>query len=322
MSIEPSKGLMKIAVFYDGQYYYKVSNYYCFQHPRKRRLNISGLQSFIRHQVAEVLNVDENLCPIVDAHYFRGRLSALEAQGSQILFNERLFDEILMNEGIITHYLPLKISQGKKQEKGIDVWLALEAYELAVYKRYDVLVLIACDGDYVPLVRKLSTLGTRVMLLSWDFQYNDEFGSLQSTRTSQDLLEEVTYPIAMHELIDNRVRQNDSIINNLFGFASPIRTAAPSSRLLSSNAGNAGKSAPGPDNENGNVGLEIKKSRIKTLENGYGFIEYPPNNVFFHYSQLVNVDFNDLKIGDNVEFTLTDRDGKPNAINIRKAGGA
>jgi cold shock CspA family protein len=244
-------------------------------------------------------------------------LSALEAQGSQILFNERLFDEILMNEGIITHYLPLKISQGKKQEKGIDVWLALEAYELAVYKRYDVLVLIACDGDYVPLVRKLSTLGTRVMLLSWDFQYNDEFGSLQSTRTSQDLLEEVTYPIAMHELIDNRVRQNDSIINNLFGFAPPIRIAGPSSRPISSNAG---KSAPGPDNGIGNTGLEIKTSRIKTLENGYGFIEYPPNNVFFHYSQLVNVDFNDLKIGDNVEFTLTDRDGKPNAINVRKAG--
>ncbi len=314
MSIEPSKGLMKIAVFYDGQYYYKVSNYYCFQHPRKRRLNIRGLQAFIRHQVSDVLAVDQNLCPIVDAHYFRGRLSAVEAQGSQILFNERLFDEILMNEGIITHYLPLKISQGKKQEKGIDVWLALEAYELAVYKRYDVLVLIACDGDYVPLVRKLGTLGTRVMLLSWDFQYNDEFGNLQSTRTSQDLLEEVTYPIAMHEIIDNRVRQNDAIINNLFGSA-PLRAAMPSPRPPLSNAV---KPASAPDNGNG--GTDVKKSRIKTLENGYGFIEYPPNNVFFHYSQLVNVDFNDLKIGDAVEFTLTERDGKPNAVNVRKAG--
>jgi cold shock CspA family protein/uncharacterized LabA/DUF88 family protein len=321
MSIEPTKGLMKIAVFYDGQYYYKVSNYYCFQHPRKRRLNISGLQAFIRHQVSEVLDVDKSLCPIVDAHYFRGRLSAVEAQGSQILFNERLFDEILMNEGIITHYLPLKYSQGKRQEKGIDVWLALEAYELAVYKRYDVVVLIACDGDYVPLVRKLSTLGTRVMLLSWDFQYSDEFGSLQTTKTSQDLLEEVTYPIAMHEIIDNRVRQNDSIINNLFNPA-PLKITPPFQRPAVSSTPKA-PSAP----ENGNAapaavasGPDIKKSRIKTLENGYGFIEYPPNNVFFHYSQLVNVDFNDLKIGDSVEFTLTDRDGKPNAVNVRKSG--
>jgi cold shock CspA family protein/uncharacterized LabA/DUF88 family protein len=313
MSIETSAGLMKIAVFYDGQYYYKISNYYCFQHPRKRRLNISGLQAFIRHKVAEVLAAEENLCPIVDAHYFRGRLSAIEAQGSQILFNERLFDEILMNEGIITHYLPLKYSQGKRQEKGIDVWLALEAYELAVYKRYDVLVLIACDGDYVPLVRKLSTLGTRVMLLSWDFQYNDEFGNLQSTRTSQDLLEEVTYPIAMHELIDNRVRQNDAIINNLFDPAT-ARITAPFPKPPSAMTG---KPVSGP--ENGNIGAEIKKSRICALKEGYGFIEYRPNNVFFHYSQLVNIDFNDLKIGDMLEFTLTERDGKPNAVNVRKA---
>ncbi len=41
----------------------------------------------------------------------------------------------------------------------------VEAFELAIYKQFNVLALIACDGDYVPLVRKLNTLGTRVMVL-------------------------------------------------------------------------------------------------------------------------------------------------------------
>jgi len=30
-------------------------------------------------------------------------------------------------------------------EKGIDVWFALEAYELAIHKRFDVCVLVAGD---------------------------------------------------------------------------------------------------------------------------------------------------------------------------------
>ncbi|MEL6277043.1 MAG: cold shock domain-containing protein, partial [Bacteroidota bacterium] len=41
-----------------------------------------------------------------------------------------------------------------------------------------------------------------------------------------------------------------------------------------------------------------------SLKNGYGFIKYPPNNLFFHYTSVQNVDFNDLLINDQVEFRL------------------
>ncbi|HWR24828.1 MAG TPA: hypothetical protein VN278_01225 [Methanosarcina sp.] len=82
--------------------------------------------------------------------------------------------------------------------------------------RFSVLVLIACDGDYVPLIRKLNTLGTRVMVLSWDFEYVKDDGQSMETRRSQDILEEVTYPVAMHEIIENRVRKTEPLINNLF----------------------------------------------------------------------------------------------------------
>lgn len=73
------------------------------------------------------------------------------------------------------------------------MWLALEAYELAIYKRFDVSVLVACDGDFRPLVRKLNTLGTRVVLLAWDFKYFDATGQERETRTAQVLLDEVSY---------------------------------------------------------------------------------------------------------------------------------
>ena len=211
MSFHKSK-LTRIGVFYDGNYFFHVSNYYQYQHSRKARISIDGLHEFIRHQVAEAEGEDVKYCQIVDAHYFRGRPRAQEAEARGLLLRERQFDDILMREGVITHYLPL----GPDGEKGIDVWLALETYELAIYKRFDVIVLIACDGDFLPLVRKLNALGARVMLLGWGFSYIDQSEKQRETRTAQVLLEEVTYPVLMHQIIDDRSRKGDQRIDQLF----------------------------------------------------------------------------------------------------------
>ena len=70
--------LTRIAVFYDGNYFAHVSNYYNYEHERKERLSISGLHEFIRNRVAEEEQVDSRFCQIVDAHYFRERIGAMQ----------------------------------------------------------------------------------------------------------------------------------------------------------------------------------------------------------------------------------------------------
>jgi len=291
MSNSKDLSLTRIGVFYDGNYFLHVSNYYNYSHERRSRLSVSGLHHFIRNQVAQQESQDERLCQIVDAHYFRGRLTAGDAQKQDnSLYYDRVFDDILSAEGVTTHFLPIKIKNGVRHEKGIDVWLALEAFELAFYKRFNVLVLIASDGDYVPLIRKLNTLGTRVMVLSWDFEYTSDNGKPMTTRTSQDLLEEVTYPVAMHEIIDNRVRRNEPLINNLF-------VPQAQKRVFDK-----------PTNTEKKIITNAKSGIIMNLKNGFGFIKYPPNNLFFHYQNLIDVDFNDLKIDDKVEFTIIKND--------------
>jgi len=162
--------LIRIAVFFDGGYFDEVSRYYKLQHPRRSRLDVKGIQEFIRHKVAECEKCDVTHCRIVEAHYFRGRFSTDAAMWAGKLEDERRFDEILMRAGIVQHNLPLDETREPPTERGIDVWLSLEAFDLAVHKRFDVLAVIACDGDYVPLVRKLNGIGTRVMLLAWDFE--------------------------------------------------------------------------------------------------------------------------------------------------------
>ncbi|MCC6279676.1 MAG: NYN domain-containing protein [Saprospiraceae bacterium] len=299
--------LTRIGVFYDGNYFLHVSNYYAYHHERRSRVSIAGLHEFVRQHIADEEDKDFALCQIVDAHYFRGRLSAQEAsnEGNR-LYYDRLFDDILMMEGVTTHYLPVRTVQGYRQERGIDVWMALEAFELALHKQFDVVVLIASDSDFVPLVRKLHTLGVRVMVLTWDYEFYDEEGRRRSTVTSQYLLDEATYPLAMHAIIDR---------------AEEIEDAFPISRLFVERKRNYTTGDPVVPTET--VVLEedgeVRNSTIFSLKDGYGFISFPQtNNLFFHFSFLLDTDFNDLREGDAVEFTLGKNErGEPVAKNVR-----
>lgn len=294
MNTPKQDGLIKIAVFYDGNYFYKVSNYYSYYHERRARISVSGLHEFIRHRVSEYEHAQVDLCQIVDAHYFKGRISAQEAN-NHALYNDRVFDDILIKEGVATHYSLLKTSpEGKWQEKGIDVWLALEAFEQVYNKRFDVLVLITCDGDYVPLVRKLNTLGTRVMLLSWDFQYVNNKGDKKETRTSGDLLNVVNYPISMHEEIDSRTSKTSSEINNLFYKPAEPRPSDAKEQLTQIKTDDA-------------TDGKIFKGEILSVLEGYGFItpeDEGKENLFFYYGEVIEGEFKDLKSGDQVQYEI------------------
>ncbi len=265
----------RIGVFYDGNFLLHASNYYNYIHSEKRRLSLSGLHNFIRHQVAEEEGLDPIRCQIAEAHYFRGRLNAAEAsmRGNQ-LYNDRVFDDILMSEGIHTHYLPLRNLMGRKEERGIDVWLSLEAYEMALLHRVDFIVLIVSDTDYAPLMRKISSLGIPVMLLSWEFEYLNDDGVRMVTKTSHELLSLATYPIAMHEVIDYGIAQQNPLILDMF--------------VPESNGTNSG---------------QTDISEIMSLKNGFGFIKYPNNNLYFHCQDVIG-NFNDLRVGDRVEFVI------------------
>ncbi|MDR3167102.1 MAG: NYN domain-containing protein [Treponema sp.] len=279
--------LIRIGIFYDGYYFYKVSNYYKYEHERRARISISGLHDFIRNEIADLMKIDDiRHCQIIDAHYFRGRSSAKD-MGEKVQ-SERIFEDILMRENIVTHYLPLKYGENNTwQEKGIDVWLALEAYELAIYKKFDILVLVAGDGDYVPLVRKLNTLGTRVMLISWDYSYYNENGTIAETRTSRQLLEEVLYPVLMHARI-NQGSPTD-IINSLFVEKKEIDVYNTDTVVVE-------KTFPQTD-DNGLI------STIFSIKDGFGFIKDEKiNNVFFYYDTVTNKDFDELEVGMKVRY--------------------
>lgn len=331
-----NQGLLRIGVFYDGSYFSHVSNYYLYSHERRARLSIGGLHDFIREEVAKEESTDKRYCQIIDAHYFRGRLSAKLAYEKDSLFRERQFEDVLIREGITMHFLPVNAdAHGEISEKGIDVWFALEAFELALHKRFDVIAIITGDGDFVPLVRKLNTLGTRVMLLAWDFESQRD-GHTYSTRTSQSLINEVTYSVMMSDEIESRSRKSDPAIARLFvqkprevpqddprdprdtrepwtPGARPFQQAAlVSPAYQSPPAGQGAQPVVERENQTGIVTAVIQ-------DKGYGFIrpDADGDNLFFHVSSLVNCELADLLVGSPVEYNLVATDRGPNAVSIR-----
>ena len=229
------KSIVKIGIYYDGHYFYKVSNYYKFDHPRQARVSILGLHEYIRNEVSDRMKVDADDCKVTEAHYFRGR--SLKNGNEKAIVGERYFEDALTREGVNLHYLPLvRGSNNDLKEKGIDVSLALDAYKKASARSMDILVLIAGDGDYLPLVRELQSMGgipIDVLLLSWDFECTNG----EVTMTSQDLLEEVKYPVQMANVIDDRLNLKNPLILSLF-------EARPAAEPASSSAAPAAYAAP------------------------------------------------------------------------------
>ena len=291
--------IVRIGFVYDGGYFARISDYYRYIHDRRSRLSFDGVHAFARHEIAEREQIDIRYCHIVESLYFRGRFSAEATSQADKLLNERRFDDVLVRAGITPHYL-LRRGKDGEEEKGVDVWLALECFELAIRGRVDVVVLVTGDQDFVPLVRKLNSVGVRVMLLAWDHEWSDNHGQRHYTRVAQQLIDQATYPVMVHTVIDDRAKKADPIVNALF-----VQHSDDRERELSL----GGEHARGTEERDPTAASEYgdqRWGRILSLKDNYGFIQESEGGKswFFHGANIVDADFAGLIEGNTVKFRI------------------
>lgn len=182
--------IKSIGVFIDGGYYAKISEGF----GDSREVNLKGLLAFITERVAKEEDVDKEHLYVTECHYYRGRFRAEDAQRKNLLFQERKFEDMLIENDVIFHYKHLRMDpRGGVIEKGVDTWFALDTYELTLYREFDYVVLISGDADHEMLARKLKTLKTHVILLTWD--------PANTASTSRFLKEEVCSHYDMNSII-------------------------------------------------------------------------------------------------------------------------
>ena len=180
-----------IGLFIDGNYFALIDK---GLEASGRRVNLKGLIKFIQKSVAEKYGLDASSSIVTETHFFRGRYKAYAARDKKLLLSERQFEDRLIENDVILHYKHVyDLPDGTLQEKGIDVWFALETFELALYRDFDFVVMITGDADYEMLARKLKSLKKPTILLSWFYDDQDP--------TAKALKEEISFQINVNTLL-------------------------------------------------------------------------------------------------------------------------
>lgn len=315
--------IVRIGIFYDGNYLYHVSNYYVFHHRYHERLSISGLHEYIRQALAHLENTRAEYCRIVDAHYFRGRYPTAISEQKGWIRGERIFEDVLMYNGVTTHFWP--ITDGV--EKSVEVALSLEAYEMTRLKNYDVCVLVAGDSDYTPLVQKIQATGTRVMVLGWEFDFVNDRGAHHETHVARKLMGSAVYPVLMSDVIETE-KYGPGAPLSLFVSRSPETYGEDSDNSYWSDQ---------PDEDECRLNENLSPMAPKEIElkdgeqigkivllnpQGWGFIapEAGEVDIFFHYADLVDVSFDKLRHNCRVCYIEGKNEKGPIAREIRVVG--
>lgn len=196
-----STNITSLGLSIDGGYYCKIND---GLYKVGYRLNLQKLSKYIRECIADKFGLDASQCLITESHFFRGRFRMAEAKKKNRLEGDRAFEDTLIENDVVFHYKHItEMENGVIKEKGIDVWFALETYELAIYRDFDFVVLITGDADHEMLARKIKALKKQVVLVTWNMAEKDS--------TSPALKEEVT----MHIDLDEIAKEDASLLGKI-----------------------------------------------------------------------------------------------------------
>lgn len=186
-----SAEIKSIGLFIDGNYFRLIDQ---GLKAEGRRVNIKGLIWYIQKSVAEKYGLEASSVIVTETHFFRGRYKAYDAKKLNLLLEDRKYEDRLIENDVVLHYKHVyDLPDGTPHEKGIDVWFALETFELALYRNFDFVVMITGDADYEMLARKLKSLKIPAILLSWHYDGQDP--------TAKALKEEISYQININSLL-------------------------------------------------------------------------------------------------------------------------
>lgn len=186
-----SADIKSIGLFIDGNYFRLIDE---GLKAEGRRVNLKGLIKFIQKIIAEKYELESSSCVVTEAHFFRGRYKAFDAQKLNLLLDDRKFEDRLIENDVVLHYKHVyNLPDGTPHEKGIDVWFALETLEMAMYRDFDFVVMITGDADYEMLARKLKSLKIPAVLLSWHYDEQDA--------TAKALKEEISFQMNINSLL-------------------------------------------------------------------------------------------------------------------------
>lgn len=160
-------------IFYDGSYFAKVSEFSArlTGYPISHTGLVEVILEFLSKNFGESCYFE-----VTKRWWVRGVLGPKTTNASRKLL-ERSHAEKFVTANIVRALpllLPMNEAVSPPVEKGVDVALALTAYEQAVKKEMEVAVLFTGDSDFVPLIEKLLGEKVRTVVVGLEARQNDQ----------------------------------------------------------------------------------------------------------------------------------------------------
>ena len=184
--------ILRIGVFYDGSHFTYAQNHFygrklgwlCFQPLH------SLLESYMRKHYPGFLDYK-----VVYSAWYQGLFTTAKADEKKLKLDRNRHHD-MMHAGIETKFFPMSQSE---REKGIDVAMAIDIFQIGMDGIMDVAVLITGDGDFVPLVRALMKKGIVVVVAYFGYEENGK-----KSFANQRLKDSCNYVIDINSLENDR----------------------------------------------------------------------------------------------------------------------
>jgi len=190
--------ICRIGVFYDGSYFSYAQRFFYYD----RQIGWLSFQPFHAFLERFVTTKEQGFgsYKVVYASWHQGLFSAKQATEGQLRFDRNIYHDLL-HAGVDAKYLPISETN---VEKGVDVALAVDALQVGLDRKVDVVVLVSGDADFVPLVRTLNKQGIRVVATYFD--YIDNRG--RKSFINERLLNSCNYAVDIASLDKDHEFQN------------------------------------------------------------------------------------------------------------------
>jgi uncharacterized LabA/DUF88 family protein len=215
---------LRIMTFYDGAYFKSGQVWFRYKDNRGW-FSIPKLHGLLEKYVAQKAKEPLKPTKVVGAHYYDGRGSVQAIEPDQVKADRR-FELALIQGGVVSHSLPVRETpkvgpasddrQFNLAQKDIDVQYALDVLDDAHTNRCDVAVLVTGDADFVPLVRKITSIGKHALIGHFQIDpWTDSSGqNHRGTFCSRDLLDGASWSLNFNHLGKDRDWKED--VENLF----------------------------------------------------------------------------------------------------------
>lgn len=188
------QSICRLGVFYDGSFFVYAQHFFYKQN--YGWLSFASFHNLLENLIREKEQGYSNY-RVVYSGWYQGLYSSNQSSDHQRRI-ERNRHLDLIHSGIEPKYVPMSQNQN---EKGVDVAMAVDAFQVCLEGYIDIAILITGDGDFIPLVRALMKRGIRVAVAY--FEYTDSQNNKKSF-INERLLNVCNYAININSLQNNK----------------------------------------------------------------------------------------------------------------------